>query len=360
MNRDFCFYIEQICREKGLSREDVIKSLESALLSAAKKLIGTKRNVNLTIDPDSCEITITVRKKVVEVVKNPQTEISLQEAKALVPDVKASDEIDVPVELKDFGRISAQTAKQVIFQKIREAERAAVYNEFKDKVGKIVSGTITRKERGILFVNLGRTEGILPIKETLPTERLKVGDAIKALVKEVKTGPKGPEIVLSRTAPEFVAELFKMEVPEIEDNVVQIKRIAREPGERTKIAVVSTDPAVDPVGACVGMKGTRVQAIVRELKGERIDIIHWTDDPRLLIARALTPAVVDRVGVNEEDKTAMVVVTDDQLSQAIGRRGQNVKLAMKLTGWEIDIISESEFARLKQQEAEKVFRSEEE
>ncbi len=360
MNRDFCFYIEQICREKGLSREDVIKSLESALLSAAKKLIGTKRNVNLTIDPDSCEITITVRKKVVEVVKNPQTEISLQEAKTVVPDVKISDEIDVPVELKDFGRISAQTAKQVIFQKIREAERAAVYNEFKDKVGKIVSGTITRKERGILFVNLGRTEGILPIKETLPTERLKVGDAIKALVKEVKTGPKGPEIVLSRTAPEFVAELFKMEVPEIEDNVVQIKRIAREPGERTKIAVVSTDPAVDPVGACVGMKGTRVQAIVRELKGERIDIIHWTDDPRLLIARALTPAVVDRVGVNEEDKTAMVVVTDDQLSQAIGRRGQNVKLAMKLTGWEIDIISESEFARLKQQEAEKVFRSEEE
>jgi N utilization substance protein A len=360
MNKEFCFYIEQICREKGLSREDVLASLESALLSAAKKLIGTKKHVNLKIDPESCEIKITLRKRVVESVENPKEEISLEEAKGIDPEAKVGDFVNIPVELKDFGRISAQTAKQVIFQKIREAERAAVYNEFKDKVGKIVTGTVARKEKGIYFINLGRTDAILPIRETLPGERLKMGDTIKAYVKEVRASSKGPEIVLTRTAPEFVAELFKMEVPEIEDGIVQIKKIAREPGERTKIAVISTDPSIDPVGACVGMKGTRVQGIVRELRGERIDIIHWTDDPRLLIARALTPAVVDRVGVNEEDKTAMVVVSDQQLSQAIGRRGQNVKLAMKLTGWDIDIISETEFAKLKQQEAETVFKTEEE
>jgi N utilization substance protein A len=214
---------------------------------------------------------------------------------------------------------------------------------------------VQRKERGAYFVNLGRTEAILAQRETLPGENLKRGDPTKAFVKEVRATPKGPEIHLTRTSSEFVTELFKMEVPEIEDGIVEIKNIVREPGERTKIAVLSKESTIDPVGACVGMKGTRVQTIVRELRGERIDIIPWNDDPRMLIARSLTPATVERIGINEEDCTAMAVVNDQQLSIAIGKRGQNVKLAMKLTGWEIDIISESEYSKIKQEEAETAF-----
>ncbi len=355
MNKEFCYIIEQICREKGLPRDAVLKALESALLSAVKKRFSGKSNVELSIDPVTCEIRLTVLKEVVEEVRDPKEEISLDEARAMDPEKDVGDTVAVPLELHDFGRIAAQTAKQVIFQKVREAEREIVYNEFKDKVGKIVSGVYMRKERGIYYINLGRIEGMLPYKETLPGENLKRGDTIKALVQEVRVSSKGPEILLSRTSPEFVAELFRMEIPEIDDGIVTIENIVREPGERTKIAVLSKDPSIDPVGACVGMKGTRVQSIVRELRGERIDIIPWSDDPRMLISRALSPAVVDRIGINEEDRTAMVVVNDQQLSIAIGKRGQNVRLAMKLTGWDIDIISESEYSKIKQDEAEAAF-----
>ncbi|NOX20005.1 MAG: transcription termination/antitermination protein NusA [Nitrospirae bacterium] len=359
MNKEFKFYIEQICREKGLSKEKVIKAIEVALLSAAKKKFGAKKNVSLQIDPETCEIFISARKRIVEEVTNPKEEISIEEAEKIAPDKKVGDYLEIPVELQDFGRIAAQTAKQVILQKVREAEREAILNEFKDKVGTIATGVVQRKEKGVYVVNLGRADAILPIRETLPNERLKRGDTVKAYIKEVRMTSKGPEIVLTRTAPEFVAELFKMEVPEIEDGIVEITKIVREPGERTKLTVITKDPSIDPVGACVGMKGTRVQGIVRELRGERIDIIPYSDDPRVFIARALTPAVVDRIGINEEDKTAMAVVNDQQLSIAIGKRGQNVKLAMKLTGWDIDIISESEYAKIKEEETETQFEDDE-
>jgi len=355
VNKEFCYIIDQICREKGLSREKVLKALESALLSAAKKKFGGKRNIALTIDPETCSINVSAVKTVVENVTKPKEEISIENAKEINPEVEIGETVLVPVELHDFGRIAAQTAKQVIFQKVREAEREAIFQEFKDKAGTIITGTVLRKEKNIYYVDVGRTEAILPKRETLPGENLKRGDIVKAYVKEVNITSRGPEIYLSRTVPEFVAQLFKMEVPEIEDGIVEIKKIVREPGERTKLAVLSHDPSIDPIGACVGMKGTRVQAIVRELRGERIDIIPWSDDPRMFIARALTPATIDSIGINEEDKTALVVVNDQQLSIAIGKKGQNVKLAMKLTGWDIDIISESEYTKMKQQEAEAAF-----
>ncbi|NTU42873.1 MAG: transcription termination/antitermination protein NusA, partial [Nitrospirales bacterium] len=247
----------------------------------------------------------------------------------------------------------AQTAKQVIFQKVRDAERDIIFEEYKDKIGQIVTGTVLRKEKGNYYIGLSKTEGVMPQRETLPNETLKRGDIVKAYLSEVRQTVKGPVIMLSRTEPNFVVNLFRMEVPEIHDGVVIIKGIAREPGERTKIAVSSRDSAVDAVGACVGMKGTRVQSIVRELRGERIDIIPWSDDPRVFIARALTPAAVDRVGINEDVRTAMVIADDQQLSLAIGKRGQNIKLATRLTGWEIEIISESEYSKIRIEEVDK-------
>ncbi len=358
MGKELLFYIDQICKDKGLERDVVMKSIEAALLSAAKKIIGTKKNVNLKVDPETCEIHISAIKEVVDEVDNPQEQISLEEARKIDPSAEVGQQIEIPIKIEDFGRISAQTAKQVILQKIREAERNAVYDEFKDKVGKVVTGTVLRKERGIYYLKVGRAEAKLPVKETLPTERLKQGDIVKVYVKEIRPTSKGPEIWVTRTSPEFVKELFKMEVPEVEDGIIEILKVAREPGERSKILVRSKDPSVDPVGACVGMKGTRVQTVVRELRGERIDIIPWTEEPTHFIAKALTPATIEQIGVNPEEKTALVIVSDEQLPQAIGRRGQNVKLAMKLTGWQIDILSESEYAKLRQQEQQEEDQSE--
>ncbi|RMG02155.1 MAG: transcription termination factor NusA [Nitrospirae bacterium] len=355
MNKEFCHIIDQICREKGVSRESVIQALESALQSAVKKKYGHAKEIEVLIDRKTCDITLTENYKVVENVEDSETEMDLETAREIDPEAEVGSVVKRPLELQDFGRIAAQTAKQVIMQRVREAERKVILEEFKDKVGKIVTGQVQRRDRGLYFVNLGRAEAILPVRETLPGEHLKRGDGVKAYVKEVRSTQKGPEIVLTRRAPEFVAALFRMEVPEIEDGIVEVKKIVREPGERTKIAVISNDPSIDPVGACVGMKGTRVQAIVRELRGERIDIIPWTEDPRMLIARSLTPASVEMIGINEEDRTAMVVVNDQQLSVAIGKKGQNVKLAMKLTGWDIDIISETEYSKIKQEEAEAAF-----
>jgi N utilization substance protein A len=353
MNRDFSYIIDQICREKGLPKERVIEALESALLSAARKRFGGGENIRLSIDPEKCDISLTIVKDVVEEVRDTESEISLEEAQRISPDKKPGDTVELPLKLHDFGRIAAQTAKQVIYQKVREAEREIIYNEFKDKIGKVVSGLVERRERGVYFINLGRAEALLYQRESLPGEYLKRGDAVRALVQDVRVTSKGPEIILTRTSPEFVAELFRTEVPEIDDGIVLIKNVVREPGERTKIAVDTTDPSIDPVGACVGMKGTRVQSIVRELRGERIDIIPWSDDPQMLISRALSPATVERIGIDEEERTAMAVVNDQQLSIAIGKRGQNVRLAMKLTGWEIDIISESEYSKIRDEEAEK-------
>jgi len=269
------------------------------------------------------------------------------------PEKKEGETIDFPMDLHDLGRIAAQTAKQVIFQRVREAERDVIYNEFKDKVGQIISGVVMRKEKGAYFLNLGKTEAVLYFKDALPSENLKRGDMVRAIVEDVRITTKGPSIVVSRISPQFVGELFRMEVPEINEKLVVIKQIVREPGERTKIAVYSTNSSIDPVGSCVGMKGTRVQTIVRELRGERIDIIPWTEDPRALIASALSPASVEKIGINEEEKTAMVVVNDQLLSLAIGKRGQNVRLAMKLTGWDIDIISDTEYSKIRMEETDK-------
>jgi N utilization substance protein A len=353
MGKELCIVIDQMSREKGISREALLQVLESALLSAARKRFGSRTNVVLRIDRKTCEIQVFDVKTVVEEVANPAEEISLSDAREQYPDKNLGDTIEAPIPLHDFGRIAAQTAKQVIFQKVREAERDIIYDEYKDKIGQVVSSAVLRKEKGMYYVGLGRTEAVLPQRETLPNETLKRGDTIKALLLKVETSQKGPLILLSRTDPNFVIGLFRLEVPEIHDGIVLIKGIAREPGERTKISVSSRDPSIDPVGACVGMKGTRVQSIVRELRGERIDIIPWSEDPRVFIARALTPATIDRVGIHEEDKTAMVIADDQQLSLAIGRRGQNIKLATKLTGWEIDILSESEYSKMKMEEADR-------
>ncbi len=355
MPKELCYVIDQISREKGISRDILIETLRSALLSAARKKFGGRTNVDLTIDPRTCDISVFETKTIVSKVLNKDEEISLDDARKVSPEAVEGNTINMPLDLHDFSRIAAQTAKQVIFQRVREAERDVIYNEFKDKVGQIVSGIVMRKEKGVYFLNLGKTEAILPIKETLPNENLKRGDTVRAYIEDVRITPKGPAIMVTRASAQCVGALFRMEVPEINDGLVIIKDIVREPGERTKLAVYSKNPSIDPVGACVGMKGTRVQSIVRELRGERIDIIPWTDDPRQLVARALSPAVVDRIGINEETKTAMVVVNDQQLSLAIGKRGQNVRLAMKLTGWDIDIISESEYSKMRIEEADRTF-----
>ncbi len=352
MNRELIHIIEQMSKERGIPKESILLTLESALLSAVRKKYGLDLEIDIKIDDESGEIAIKALKKVVAEVKDSREEISLEEARKIDPEATIDTTIESPISLENFGRIAAQTAKQVLFQRVREAEKEAIYEEFKDRAGEIISGVVIRREKGSYFVALGRAEALLPIKSTLPTENLKRGETVRTYIEEVRVSSKGPLILLSRAHPNFVAELFKMEIPEIYEGLVIIKGIVREAGERTKLTVSSTNPMVDPVGACVGMKGTRVQSIVRELKGERIDIIPWSEDPRVLLAKALSPAAVESIGINEEEKSAMVVVNDQQLSIAIGKKGQNVRLAMKLTGWDIDIISETEYNKMRKGEAE--------
>ncbi len=356
MGKELKFLAEQIMREKGIGKDTVIELLETALISAIRKKYGNKSSIKIKIDPKNFDIGIFEIKKVVENVTDPSSEISIDEVKDKFVDKGIGDTVEVPLSIQDFGRIAVQTAKHVLFQKIKEVERSVIYDEFKDKVGTIVSGTVLRKENNNFYLLVGNAEAILPEKELLPQDNLKRGDIIKAYIVEVRKTQKEPVIKLSRTHPNFVKALFTLEVPEIQDGIVEIKSIARDPGERAKIAVTSKDPLVDPVGACVGMKGTRVQAIVRELKGERIDIIPYSDDISLYIAKALTPATVLKVGINDTEKTAVVVVEDNQLSLAIGKRGQNVRLASRLTGWNIDVLSESEYSEMKIKEAEKTLK----
>ncbi|UCH79951.1 MAG: transcription termination/antitermination protein NusA [Nitrospiraceae bacterium] len=352
MNRELIHIIEQMSKERGIPKESILSTLESALLSAVRKKYGLTPEINIKIDAESGEITMTAVKTIVEKVSDPNEEISVRDASKIETGKKTGDTVEAPISLENFGRIAAQTAKQVLFQRVREAEKEAIFEEYKDKAGQIVSGVVIRREKGSYYVALGRAEATLPIKNTLAGETLKRSETIRAYIEEVKVTPKGPVILLSRTHPNFVGELFKMEIPEIYEGLVSIKEIVREAGDRTKLTVTSKNPMIDPVGACVGMKGTRVQSIVRELRGERIDIIPWTDDPRVLIAKALSPAVVESIGINEEGKSAMVVVNDQQLSIAIGKKGQNVRLAMKLTGWDIDIISETEYNKIRKGEIE--------
>ncbi len=355
MSKELFSLIEQISREKGISRDILIDALSSALLSAAKKKFDGRENVKIEVDEKASEFKLYEVKAVVEEVEDEHLQVSLEDAHLIDDTLEPGDDIYYPVEMQDFGRIAAQTAKQVVFQRVREAERDVIFNEYKDKVGQVVTGTVMRKEKNVYYINIGKTDAVLYQRDSLPGEALKRGDMVKALIEEIRTTSKGPSIIVSRTNPKFVGELFKMEVPEIAEGLVIIKDVVREPGERTKLAVTSTTSSVDPVGACVGMKGTRVQSIVRELRGERIDIIPWTEDLRMLIARALSPASIERVGIVEDEKQAMVVVDDANLSIAIGKKGQNVRLAMKLTGWDIDIMSETDYSKIKMEEAESAF-----
>lgn len=351
MSQDLIQVIDQISKEKGIAKEMVIDAVESALVSAAKKKYGTQRVV-VKIDPKRGDINLYAYKKVVPEVQNAEEEITLDEAVALFPEAQMDGEVPFEVEFQGFGRIAAQTARQVIIQKVREAERDIIFKEFNDKIGQLVNGIVLRHEKGAYYIDLGKTEAVLPAREQVPRENYRRGDRVRAVVLEVKDTPKGPQVVLSRSHPEFVSRLFEMEVPEIYENIVEIKCVVREGGDRTKIAVASKDSQVDPVGACVGMKGSRVQAVVRELRGEKIDIIPWSEDPRVFLAKALSPAVVEKVGITEEDRSALAVVADAQLSLAIGKKGQNVRLAAKLTGWKIDILSESEYEQERQKERE--------
>ncbi|MBI3811596.1 MAG: transcription termination/antitermination protein NusA [Nitrospirae bacterium] len=350
MNRELLAVIEQIGREKGIDSQKIASAVEMAVQTAAKKRYGADENVQVRLDRQTGEIEVVSLRTVVETVAHPQQEISLDEAKAVDSGAELGDEIGLVLETGDFGRIAAQTAKQIIFQRVREAEWEAVYKEYSGRQGEMVNGIVLGQERRNYIVEVGKTEALLPVSEQAPRENYRRGDRIRALLLEAKKSAKGPQIILSRTHSNFVSELFKLEVPEVAEKIVEIKGIVREPGDRTKIAVSSKDKAVDPVGACVGVKGSRVQAVVRELRGEKIDIIAWNPDPRVFIGEALNPAAVEKVGIDEEKKTALVVVSDHQLSLAIGKNGQNVRLAAKLTGWKIDIMGESEYEKERAQE----------
>ncbi|MBL8037562.1 MAG: transcription termination/antitermination protein NusA [Nitrospira sp.] len=347
MNRELISVIDEIGRQKGIDKARVIGAIESALQTAAKKRFGQAENIQVEMDPKTGEISVVSKKIIVETVSNPKAEISLQEARQYDSEAEVGDEIGSLIEMNELGRIAAQTAKQVIFQKVREAEWEAVQKEYSTRQGDLVTGIILGMERRNYLVDLGKTEALLPIQEQIPRETYRRGDRVKAMLLEVRRTPKDVQVILSRSHPQFVAKLFELEVPEIMEKIIEIKSVVREPGDRTKIAVTSREKAVDPVGACVGIKGSRVQAVVRELRGEKIDIITWTQDPRVFIAEALNPATIEKVGIDEEKKSALVVAADSQLSLAIGKNGQNVRLAARLTGWKIDIISATEYEKEK-------------
>lgn len=340
MSNELLAVVEYLERERGLDRETVLKAVEGAILSASKKSMGPVRDLRIEIDRKTCRIRVFAKVTVVTTVSNPHEQISLAEAVRYKPNAQVGDVIEIEVTPKDFGRIAAQTAKQAILHKIRQAEKERVYDEYKDRVGDIVSGTVTRIERGDIILDLGRAEAVMPASEKVPTERHQIGDRLRALVLKVEPKGQGPEIVVSRAHPDFVRRLFELEVSEIADKTVEIKAIAREPGFRSKIAVVSHDPKVDPVGACVGLRGIRVKNIVRELSGEKVDIVRWSDDIKTFVTNALSPAKLIRVNVDEENHTVRVIVDPDQLSPAIGKKGQNAKLTSKLTGWKLEIEAE--------------------
>ncbi len=342
MQPDLNRVIEQVSKEKGMDRSVIIEALESAMLSAARRTFGQKR-IEAKFNPDIGEIELFEIKTVVEAVTDPETEVDLATAReTLDPEAQIGDELLSKLRRDAFGRIAAQVAKQSVIQKVREAERELIYNEFKNRKGDVFSGIVQRVEKKNIIVNLGRTDAVLPEKEQIPWERYRQGDRIRAYILDVEMSHKGPQIILSRTHPGFLIKLFEQEAPEVYEGIVEIKGAAREPGSRAKIAVHSTDPDVDPVGACVGMKGTRVQAVVQELRGERVDIVPWTPDPAEYVCRALLPAKVSKIILDEEEHAMEIIVADDQLPLAIGKKGQNVRLASRLTGWKLDVRSESE------------------
>ena len=342
--------MDELEKERGISKDYIVEALEEALVKAYKQNFDTddsSDNVKVTIDKITGEMHVySVR----EVVKNhavPDLEISLEDARKIDKKYEVGDTVNIEIKPKDFGRIAAQKAKQVVVQKIREIEKEMVFSEFNDKKGEIVSGLIQKADGKIVVLDLGKLEGVMPIKEQIPTETYNVNDKIRAYVLEVEKGLKGtPQVIVSRSHPDFVRKLFEFEIPEIYEGLIEIKSVSRDPGSRSKVAVYSRDENIDPVGSCVGQKGVRIQNIINELHGEKIDVIEWNDDPAIYIAAALLPAQVMAVDVKEEEKFAQVIVPDDQLSLAIGKSGQNARLAAKLTNWKIDIKSESQFRKM--------------
>ena len=341
MNKEFLDALADLEREKNISKEEIIEAIEDAVVNAYKKNYGAS-NIRVIVDRETGEVMVLMGKEVVEEVYDDMLEVSLEEAKSYDESYELGDIIEYQIDPKDFGRIAAQGAKQVVVQKIREAERANSFNEYIDKKGEIVTGKVERINNGTMLLSLGSTEGIVPTSEQVRTESFKPGDRIKVYVMDVKKESKGPQVFLSRSHPGLVRGLFELEIPEIADGTVEVKGVAREAGSRTKIAVYSHDENVDPVGACVGNRGARVQNIADELFGEKIDIIVWDEDPAVLISNVLRPAVVEGVYINEDEKMATAVVPEQQLSLAIGREGQNVRLAARVSGWKIDIKSKSQ------------------
>ncbi len=343
MVSDLTRMIDQVSREKSVERDVLIKALEEAVRVAARKKHGPEYDLEVQYNEEHGEIEVFEFKEVVENVTNERLQVSLEAAHEMDPGSELGDELGIKMDTEQFGRIAAQSAKQVIMQRLKEAERDNVFEDFKDRRGEIINGIVHRFDRGSIIVNLGRTEAELPVKEQVPRESYTQGDRIRAYILDVRQFSRGPQIILSRTHPNFVSSLFENEVPEVSEGIVEIMQVAREPGARAKIAVASKDGDVDPVGACVGMKGSRVQAVVQELRGEKIDIVTWNPDPAKFICNALSPAEIVRVIVDETNHSMEVVVPDDQLSLAIGKRGQNVRLASRLSGWRLDVTSETNY-----------------
>ena len=345
MNGDFIEALRAIEKEKEIPLEILIETVESALVTAYKKNFAATGDVTVRVQSDKTGFKVFCEKTVVDQVENEHSEISLDEAREIDAEVSVGDVMEVEVTPEDFGRIAAQTAKQVVMQRIREAERDHIFDEYSEKSGEVVTGIVQRREQRNVFINIGKVEALLPGSEQVPTEPYRFNDRIKVYILEVRRTPKGPQVIVSRTHPSLIRRLFELEVPEIHDGIVTIKSVAREAGSRSKIAVSSSDEKVDPVGACVGHRGSRVQAVVTELYDEKIDIIRWNEDQSRFVAESLSPAKVISVTVDEETKSAFVIVPDNQLSLAIGKAGQNVRLAARLTGWRIDIRSEAQIAR---------------
>ena len=346
-NKELINALEELEKERGISKEYILQSIEDALVIAYKKNFDSAENVKVVMDGKTGEIHVYSQKEVVENVEDEMLQINLENAKKYEKKAAIGDTVNIELIPKDFGRISAQTAKQVIMQKIREVERNMVFSEYNDRKGEIVSGIIQKADGGTVVLDLGKLEGIMPLKEQIPTEKYKVNDKIKAYVVSVERGQKGiPQVLVSRNHPDFVRKLFEFEIPEIYEGLIEIKNVSRDAGNRSKVAVYSTNPDIDPVGSCVGPKGIRIQNIINELNGEKIDVIEWNEDPATFISAALLPAQVMAVDVKEEEKFAQVIVPDDQLSLAIGKEGQNARLAARLVKWKIDIKSESQFREL--------------
>ena len=346
-NKELILALEELEKEKGIKKDYLLESIETALVTAYKRNFDALENVRVEMDKQTGATHVYSVKEVMEKANDEATEISIKEAQKINPDLGEGDTVEVEIVPRNFGRIAAQTAKQVIIQKLREAERDIIFNEFNERKGEIVSGLIQKADHNIVVMDLGKLEGVMPAKEQIPTEKYKVNEKIKGYVLDVERGAKGaPQVIVSRSHPDFVRKLLEFEIPEIYEGVIEIKSVSRDPGYRSKVAVYSPDPNIDPVGSCVGQKGVRIQNVINELNGEKIDVIEWNEDPSIYISSALLPAQILAVDIKEEEKFAQVIVPDDQLSLAIGRSGQNARLAARLTNWKIDIKSETQFREM--------------